>query len=84
MTSNTLEVSNRLERVRAHLDRWLGAYVGLMIVLGLVAGYYSIGWVRYHEQLLNMVMMASIYIMIFPMLLMLNIRHWETPLGITS
>ncbi|WP_243674504.1 hypothetical protein [Vulcanisaeta distributa] len=52
----------------------VGRYVGLMIILGLVTGYYSMGWVHYHEQLLNMIMMASIYIMIFPMLLMLNIR----------
>jgi len=63
-----------LERLRDHLDKFLGIYVGLMIVIGIVTGYYAMGWVRLHAGALNDLMMASIYIMIFPMMVMLNVR----------
>jgi ACR3 family arsenite efflux pump ArsB len=63
-----------LERLRDHLDKFLGMYVGLMIVIGIVTGYYVMGWVRLHAGALNDLMMASIYIMIFPMMVMLNVR----------
>jgi ACR3 family arsenite efflux pump ArsB len=70
----SMQSATRLEMLRAHLDRWLGLYVGLMIVIGLVTGYYGMAWVHAHSGLLQMIMMASIYIMIFPMMLMLNVR----------
>ncbi|MGC8848700.1 MAG: arsenic resistance protein, partial [Conexivisphaera sp.] len=70
----SMQSATRLEMLRAHLDRWLGVYVGLMIVIGLVTGYYGMAWVHAHSGLLQMIMMASIYIMIFPMMLMLNVR----------
>ncbi len=70
----SMQSATKLEMLRAHLDRWLGLYVGLMIVMGLATGYYGMAWVHAHIGLLQMVMMASIYIMIFPMMLMLNVR----------
>ncbi|PMP97826.1 MAG: hypothetical protein C0167_00125, partial [Nitrososphaera sp.] len=70
----SMQSATRLEMLRAHLDRWLGLYVGLMIVIGLATGYYGMAWVHAHSGLLQMIMMASIYIMIFPMMLMLNVR----------
>jgi ACR3 family arsenite transporter len=65
---------NALERIRDHLDEWLGLYVGLMIVLGLVVGYHSINWIKLHERLLRSVEIAAIYMMIFPMMLLMDIE----------
>ena len=75
-STNNLRLSQRtnLERVRDHLDKFLGLYVGLAIIIGLIAGYYDAVWVRSNEVLLQNVMLASIYVMIFPMMLMLNIK----------
>ncbi|MFP3306163.1 MAG: universal stress protein [Thermocladium sp.] len=64
----------KLEKIRDHLDKFLGLYVGLAIIIGLIAGYYDATWVHSHIDLLQNVMLASIYVMIFPMMLMLNIR----------
>ncbi|MGC8662028.1 MAG: arsenic resistance protein [Nitrososphaeria archaeon] len=69
-----MQNASTLEKVRANLDKWLGLYVGLMIIIGLVTGYYDMAWVHLHTNLLQLLEMASIYIMIFPMLLMLNVR----------
>ncbi|MGC9145718.1 MAG: arsenic resistance protein [Nitrososphaeria archaeon] len=69
-----MQNAGTLERVRANLDKWLGLYVGLMIIVGLVTGYYDMTWVHSHINLLQSLELASIYIMIFPMLLMLNVR----------
>lgn len=69
-----MQNATKLEKVRANLDKWLGLYVGLMIIIGLVTGYYAMAWVHLHTNLLQLLEMASIYIMIFPMLLMLNVR----------
>ncbi|GGP19493.1 hypothetical protein GCM10007981_03400 [Thermocladium modestius] len=63
-----------LEKIRSHMDKWLGLYVGLMIVIGLAAGYRDVGWVQHHVQALQLLEIASIYVMIFPMMLMLNVR----------
>jgi len=75
-STNNLRPSQRtnLERVRDHLDKFLGLYVGLAIIIGLIAGYYDAVWVRSNEVLLQNVMLASVYVMIFPMMLMLNIK----------
>ena len=70
----TMRERSDLERLRDHLDKFLGMYVGLMIVIGIVTGYYAMGWVRLHAGALNDLMMASIYIIIFPMMVMLNVR----------
>ncbi|MGC8599766.1 MAG: arsenic resistance protein [Nitrososphaeria archaeon] len=69
-----MQNAGTLEKVRANLDKWLGLYVGLMIIVGLVTGYYDMAWVHSHIYLLQSLELASIYIMIFPMLLMLNVR----------
>ncbi len=69
-----MQNASTLEKVRANLDKWLGLYVGLMIIVGLVTGYYDMTWVHSHINLLQSLELASIYIMIFPMLLMLNVR----------
>jgi ACR3 family arsenite efflux pump ArsB len=66
--------TSKLEKLRSNLDKWLGLYVGLMIIIGLLAGYYDMGWVHNHINLLQIIEMASIYIMIFPMMLMLNVK----------
>ncbi len=75
-STNNLRPSQRtnLERVRDHLDKFLGLYVGLAIIIGLIAGHYNAAWVRSNEALLHNVMLASVYVMIFPMMLMLNIK----------
>jgi ACR3 family arsenite efflux pump ArsB/nucleotide-binding universal stress UspA family protein len=75
-STNNLRLSQRtnLERVRDYLDKFLGLYVGLAIIIGLIAGYYDAVWVRSNEVLLQNVMLASVYVMIFPMMLMLNIK----------
>ena len=52
----------------------MGLYVGLAIIIGLIAGYYNAAWARSHAALLQNVMLASVYVMIFPMMLMLNIK----------
>jgi ACR3 family arsenite efflux pump ArsB len=65
---------SRLEKIRSNLDKYLGLYVGLAIIIGLVAGYYDMSWVHHHIPLLLNIQTASIYIMIFPMMLMLNVR----------
>ena len=57
--------TSKLEKLRSNLDKWLGLYVGLMIIIGLLAGYYDMGWVHNHLNLLQIIEMASIYIMIF-------------------
>jgi Arsenite efflux pump ACR3 and related permeases len=75
-STNNLRLSQRtiLGRVRDHLDKFLGLYVGLAIIIGLIAGYYNAAWVRSNEALLQNVMLASVYVMVFPMMLMLNIK----------
>jgi len=35
--------TSKLEKLRSNLDKWLGLYVGLMIIIGLLAGYYDMG-----------------------------------------
>jgi ACR3 family arsenite efflux pump ArsB/nucleotide-binding universal stress UspA family protein len=74
--NNLVNLSQRtkLEKIRDHLDKFLGLYVGLAIIIGLIAGYYDAVWVRSNEVLLQNVMLASVYVMIFPMMLMLNIK----------
>lgn len=66
--------NNILEKIRDHLDEWLGAYVGVMIVLGLLIGYHEAGWVAYHEKTMKMLEIVAIYMMIFPMMLLMNIE----------
>ncbi|KUO81545.1 MAG: hypothetical protein AT718_00315 [Vulcanisaeta sp. JCHS_4] len=53
-STNNLRLSQRtkLERVRDHLDKFLGLYVGLAIIIGLIAGYYDAAWARSHASLL--------------------------------
>ncbi|PMP89573.1 MAG: hypothetical protein C0171_06880 [Caldisphaera sp.] len=63
-----------LVKLRDHLDKFLGMYVGLMIVIGTITGYYSIHWVMHNANLLQKLMEAAIYIMVFPMMLMLNVK----------
>ena len=70
-----MQSNNKLAALRDHLDKYLGLYVGIMIVLGIFLGYYFGGWVSHHEDLMKYLMRAAIYIMIFPMLIMLNIRE---------
>jgi len=74
--NNLINLSQRtkLEKIRDHLDKFLGLYVGLAIIIGLIAGYYDAAWAHSHIALLQNIMLASVYVMIFPMMLMLNIK----------
>jgi ACR3 family arsenite transporter len=65
---------NKLVRVRDHLDRFLGVYVGIAIVIGLVAGYYDFRWVSLNSSTIKTLELAAIIIMIFPMMVMMNFR----------
>ncbi len=47
-----------MEKIRSHMDKWLGLYVGLMIVIGLAAGYRDVGWVQHHVQALQLLEIA--------------------------
>ncbi|MDP8003013.1 MAG: arsenic resistance protein [Caldisphaera sp.] len=69
-----IEPKSNLVKLRDHLDKFLGLYVGLMIVIGSITGYYSMHWVMHNQNFLQILMEAAIYIMIFPMMLMLNIK----------
>jgi ACR3 family arsenite efflux pump ArsB len=69
-----IEPKSNLVKLRNHLDKFLGLYVGLMIVIGSITGYYSMHWVMHHQNFLQILMKAAIYIMIFPMMLMLNTK----------
>lgn len=70
----SMSKGSALVALRDHLDRFLGLYVGLMIVIGTITGYYDMGWVKLHIQLMQTLMEVAIYVMIFPMMLMLNVR----------
>jgi ACR3 family arsenite efflux pump ArsB len=63
-----------LASIRDHLDEWLGLYVGIMIVLGLLVGYHNGAWARQHGHLLKLLEISAIYMMIFPMMLLMDVE----------
>ncbi len=65
---------SRLVRIRDHLDKFLGVYAGIAIVLGLLTGYYNFAWVSTHREVLKILEMSAIYMMIFPMMVMMTFR----------
>ncbi|MGC8609416.1 MAG: arsenic resistance protein, partial [Thermoplasmata archaeon] len=66
--------SNRLVKVRDHLDKFLAVYVGIAIIIGLLAGYYDAGWVAMNKSIIKILELAAIIIMIFPMMVLMNFR----------
>ncbi len=63
-----------MENIRDHLDEQLGIYVGLMIILGLVVGYYNADWAASNREIIKSLEIIAIYMMIFPMMLLMNIE----------
>jgi len=68
-----MEQRSRLVILREHLDKMLAVYVVISIVIGYILGINYSKWVMANSGLINELMMASIFIMIFPMMLMLNL-----------
>lgn len=68
-----MDEKSRLVKLREHLDKFLAVYVVISIIIGFILGIEYSKWTMSHTNFLNMLMMASIYIMIFPMMLMLNL-----------
>ncbi|MEM0128500.1 MAG: bile acid:sodium symporter [Thermoplasmatales archaeon] len=65
---------NKLFQVRDHLDKYLGIYVAIAIVVGLVGGYYDFKWVALNSGTIKTLELVAIIIMIFPMMVMMNFR----------
>jgi len=65
---------NRLIRIRDNMDKYLGIYVVIAIIIGLVAGYYDFRWVAMNSNFIKTLELASIIVMIFPMMVMMNFR----------
>ncbi len=63
---------SKLVKLRDHLDKFLAVYVAISIVVGLLAGLHAGSWIPAHKGLLNILQLAAIIIMIFPMMVMLN------------
>ena len=68
-----MEEKSKLFKLREHLDRFLAVYVIISIIIGYSLGILFSKWVAENGALINELMMASIFIMIFPMMLMLNL-----------
>ncbi|MGB9815717.1 MAG: arsenic resistance protein [Thermoplasmata archaeon] len=68
-----MEEKSKLVKLREHLDKFLAVYVVIWIIIGYLLGITYPGWVKANSTLINELMMASIFIMIFPMMLMLNL-----------
>lgn len=66
--------ANRLLKIRDHLDKFLGIYVGIAIIVGLLAGYYDFKWVALNSSTIKTLQLSAIIIMIFPMMVMMNFR----------
>ncbi|MGC9123467.1 MAG: arsenic resistance protein, partial [Thermoplasmata archaeon] len=68
-----MDEKSKLVKLREHLDRFLAVYVIISITIGYILGITYPEWVKANSTLINELMMASIFIMIFPMMLMLNL-----------
>ncbi|MDP8012465.1 MAG: hypothetical protein RAK23_06605, partial [Thermoplasmata archaeon] len=68
-----MEEKSKLVRLREHLDKMLAVYVVISIIIGYILGITYSKWTMENSGLINDLMMASIFIMIFPMMLMLNL-----------
>ncbi|MGC8617929.1 MAG: arsenic resistance protein [Thermoplasmata archaeon] len=69
-----MEEDSALIRIRDNLDKYLGVYVTIAIVIGLLAGYYDFRWVATNSSTIKTLELAAIIIMIFPMMVMMNFR----------
>ncbi|MGC9166964.1 MAG: arsenic resistance protein, partial [Thermoplasmata archaeon] len=66
-----MDEKSKLVKLREHLDEFLAVYVIISIIIGYILGITYPAWVKANSTLINELMMASIFIMIFPMMLML-------------
>jgi len=68
-----MTLESKLVKLRDHLDRFLGVYVAISIVIAFIIGLRYAQPVHQNINAIKSLEMVAIIIMIFPMMVMMNV-----------